>query len=153
LLLLDDQRRCRSYFGRSRSWSDRRVTSGRRLVEVVVFDADGLRRLRRRVTLLDVFAHPVDGGEGGLAVLAAERPLARVLEQVADERIFVPELDAADVAAELFLAPVNLKKSFIELHQGSKEHFQVTISILPKMNYNYLTEKKEIFSYLSRWSS
>ena len=66
--------------------------------------------MRRRVTLLDVLAHAMDGRERGLAILAAERSLARVLEEVSDERVFVPELDAANVARKEFLAFVNLEK-------------------------------------------
>jgi hypothetical protein len=33
-----------------------------------------------------------------------------VLEEVADQRVLVPELDAADVARELLLALVDLKE-------------------------------------------
>ena len=62
------------------------------------------------MTLLDVLAHAMDGRERGLAILAAERSLARVLEEVSDERVFVPELDAANVARKEFLAFVNLEK-------------------------------------------
>jgi hypothetical protein len=42
--------------------------------------------------------------------LAAERSLAGMLEEVSDERVFVAELDAANVAAELLLTSVDLKK-------------------------------------------
>jgi hypothetical protein len=36
-----------------------------------------------------------------------------MLEEVSDERVFVTELDAANVAAELLLASVDLKRKTI----------------------------------------
>ena len=45
--------------------------------------------------------------------MAAERSLAGMLEEVSDERVFVTELDAANVAAKLLLASVDLKRKTI----------------------------------------
>ncbi len=63
--------------------------------------------------------------------MTSEWPFAGMLEQVADERVLVPELDATDVATELFLAPVNLKKErFFKLLQGRQGNYCIELYFL-----------------------
>lgn len=58
---------------------------------------------------LDVLLQPVDRCEAGLAILTPERSFSRVLKKMSHQRVFVAELELADMTCELLFGAMDLQ--------------------------------------------